>query len=143
MVAIQRLVPLLGLCLGASANFNIYNATTLEDANVGDACVKAMAADIACPAYIRSFMQRRYHGSLYNVTLTDEICTGACSASLKRWFNTVVSACAGEDVANGVPQRYGGYIWAGWNETCIKDPKTKKYCNGKFHACINENYMAN
>ncbi|KAF4466832.1 hypothetical protein FALBO_6306 [Fusarium albosuccineum] len=114
MVAFQRLVSLLGLCLSASANFNIYNATTLEDVNVGDACVKAMAADIACPAYIRSFMQPRYHGSLNNVALTDEICTGTCSASLKRWFNTV---------------RYGGYIWAGWNETCIKDPKTKKYCN--------------
>ncbi|KAM6523085.1 hypothetical protein FSOLCH5_003704 [Fusarium solani] len=129
MAVIKRLVPLLSLCLGASATFKIYNATTLEDANVGDACVKAMSADIACPAYIRSFMQPRYRGSLGNVTLTDEICTGTCSASLKSWFNTVVSACAGEDVGSGVPQRYGGYIWAGWNETCVKDPKTKKYCN--------------
>ncbi|RKK66849.1 hypothetical protein BFJ69_g15014 [Fusarium oxysporum] len=41
----------------------------------------------------------------------------------------VINACQGEDFGDGVPQRYGGYIWAGWNETCIKDPKTKKYCN--------------
>jgi hypothetical protein len=37
MVAISRLMPLLGLCLGASATFTIYNATDLENKNVGDA----------------------------------------------------------------------------------------------------------
>ncbi|KAF4969334.1 hypothetical protein FSARC_3409 [Fusarium sarcochroum] len=128
MAVIQRLIPLLCLCLGASATFKIYNATHLESANVRDACVKAMSADIVCPAYIRSWMQPRIHGTLENVTLTDEICTGTCSASLKSWYNNVISACANDKVGDGIPQRYGGYIWAGWNETCIKDPKTKKYC---------------
>ncbi|KAM5382878.1 hypothetical protein ACJZ2D_002269 [Fusarium nematophilum] len=33
------------------------------------------------------------------------------------------------DIA-AIPTQYSGNIWAGWNETCIKDPKTKKYCNG-------------
>ncbi|KAH7231448.1 hypothetical protein MRS44_015991 [Fusarium solani] len=129
MVAINRLVPLLGLCLGASTAFSIYNATDLEAKNVGDACVEALSANIACPTAIRPFMAPRVHASLRNATLTDEICTGACSASLRKWFNTVVSACANEDYGDGVPQRVGGYIWAGWNETCIKDPRTKRYCN--------------
>jgi hypothetical protein len=132
MVAIHRLVPLLSLCLGASASFNIYNATQLEDKDVGAACIKALAADIACPTYIRSFVAPSVHGSLQNATLTNEICTGTCSASLRSWFNTVVGACANDDFGDGVPQRLGGYIWAGWNETCIKDPKTKKYCNGEL-----------
>ncbi|KAF4499732.1 hypothetical protein FAGAP_4079 [Fusarium agapanthi] len=129
MVGFQRLALSLGLCLRAVAAFKIYNASDLEDRNVGDACVKAMSADIACHEHIHSFMQPRYRGSLHNVTLTDQICTGTCSASLRSWFNTVVDACADEDYGCGVPQRYGGYIWSGWNETCVKDPKTKNYCN--------------
>ncbi|KAK6700253.1 hypothetical protein SNK05_013051 [Fusarium graminearum] len=129
MVAINRLVSVLSLCFGTSAAFSIYNATDLESKNVNDACVKAMSANINCPAYIRSFSQKSYHGSLGNTTLTAEICTSTCSASLRNWFNTVSSACANEKIANGVPQFYGGFIWAGWNETCIKDPRTKRYCN--------------
>ncbi|SCO90201.1 uncharacterized protein FRV6_14329 [Fusarium oxysporum] len=109
MVGFQRLALSLGLCLRVVAAFKIYNASDLEDRNVGDACVKAMSADIACHEHIHSFMQPRYRGSLHNVTLTDQICTGTCSASLRSWFNTVVDS--------------------GWNETYIKDPKTKNYCN--------------
>jgi hypothetical protein len=94
--------------------------------------VKALAANIACPKHIRSFVAPSVHGSLKNITLTNEICTGTCSASLRSWFNNVVSACANDDFGDGVPQRLGGYIWAGWNETCIKDPRSKKYCNGEY-----------
>ncbi|KAH7150722.1 hypothetical protein DER46DRAFT_512153 [Fusarium sp. MPI-SDFR-AT-0072] len=129
MVALQRLVPLLSLCLGTSVAFKIYKTEDLESYNVGDTCVKALSADISCHEYIHSFMQPRYRGSLENVTLTDQICTGTCSASLRSWFNTVADVCADEDFGGGVPKRYGGYIWNGWNDTCIKDPKTKKYCN--------------
>ncbi|RBR26163.1 uncharacterized protein FIESC28_01054 [Fusarium coffeatum] len=114
MVVIQRLVPLLSLYLGSSAAFSLYYAEDLERKNVGDACVKAMSADIDCPVYIRSFKQGGYYASLGNVTLTDEI---------------FASACANEKKVDDVPQFYGGYIWAGWNETCDKDPKTNRYCN--------------
>jgi hypothetical protein len=55
MVVIQHLVPLLSLFLGSSAAFRIHDATDLESRHVGDACVKAMSANINCPAYIRSF----------------------------------------------------------------------------------------
>jgi hypothetical protein len=138
MVVIQRVVPLLSLCLGSSAAFSIVDAEDLERKNVGDACVKAMSADIDCPAYIRSFKQSSYRASLGNKTLTDEICTTPCSALLKAWFDTVVSACATEKLGDGVPQFYGGYIWAGWNETCVKDTKTNRYCNGTFCSLIYE-----
>ncbi|KAH7191800.1 uncharacterized protein B0J16DRAFT_410583 [Fusarium flagelliforme] len=129
MVVIQRLVPLLSLCLGSSAAFSIHDATDLDSKNVSDACVKAMSANIDCHGYIRSFDEAGYRGSLGNVTETDEVCTSTCSASLKSWFETVISACANEKMGDGVPQLYGGYMWAGWNETCFKDPKTNRYCN--------------
>ncbi|KPM44181.1 hypothetical protein AK830_g2384 [Neonectria ditissima] len=129
MAILKHLVGF-GLFLGIRA-FRIYEDTDLDNYDVGDACVSALSADIACHPEIHSFLQPSYRGSLENVTLTDEICTGTCSASLRKWFNTVSNDCAGKsDEFNGnPPTRYGGYVWAGWNETCVKDPKTKKYCN--------------
>ncbi|RKK95856.1 hypothetical protein BFJ68_g14592 [Fusarium oxysporum] len=129
MASILKLAAL-GLLVGAGA-FRIYEAEDLEAYDVSAACVSALSADITCNPYIRSFMQPSYRGSLDNVTFTDQICVGTCSGSLRRWFDTVSKDCEGETLgsSNAVPMRYGGNIWAGWNETCIKDPKTKKYCN--------------
>ncbi|KAJ3525470.1 hypothetical protein NM208_g11628 [Fusarium decemcellulare] len=118
-MAIKHLVAF-GLFLGAGA-FQIYRVKDVDHYNVGDACVSALTADIACNSHIRSFMQPRYRYSLRNVTLTDEICTDSCSASLRKWFNTVSKECADKDFgsSDAVPTRYGGNIWAGWNETYI------------------------
>ncbi|RSL82095.1 hypothetical protein CDV31_016965 [Fusarium ambrosium] len=130
-MAILKHLFAFGLFVEASA-FRIYEAEDLVDMyDVGEACVSALSADITCNPYIRDFMQLSYRGSLENVTLTDEICTGTCSASLRKWFDTVSKDCTDETAKSSdfIPTRYGGNIWAGWNETCVKDPKTKKYCN--------------
>ncbi|KAF4998534.1 hypothetical protein FDECE_11752 [Fusarium decemcellulare] len=128
-MAIRYLVAF-GLFFGAGA-FQIYHVEDVDHYNVGAACVNALSTDITCHSYIRSFMQPRYRYSLRNVSLTDEICTDSCSASLRKWFNTVSKECGDKDFgsSDAVPTRYGGNIWAGWNETCFKDPKTKRYCN--------------
>ncbi|KAH6957702.1 hypothetical protein BKA56DRAFT_562250 [Ilyonectria sp. MPI-CAGE-AT-0026] len=129
-MAILKSLVTFGLFLGVDA-FRIYEVADLDNYDVGDACVSALSADIACNPYIQSFMELSYRGSLENVTLTDEICTATCSASLRKWFNGVSKDCAGKSFgsSNAVLTQYGGNIWAGWNETCIKDPKTKRYCN--------------
>ncbi|KAH7202901.1 uncharacterized protein BKA55DRAFT_698815 [Fusarium redolens] len=123
------LKPLLTFCLVASASaFRIYESDDLN--TVGTACASALSADIACNPYIHDFMSLRYRFSLENVTLTDEICVPSCSSSLRQWFNSVSKECTGDEwKSTMVPTVYGGNIWAGWNETCVKDPKTKKYCN--------------
>ncbi|KAF5697877.1 hypothetical protein FGLOB1_12450 [Fusarium globosum] len=93
-------------------------------------CANALSADIACNPYIHDFMSLRYRFSLENVTLTDEICVASCSSSLRQWFNSVSKECTGDEwKSTMVPTVYGGNIWSGWNETCIKDTKTKRYCN--------------
>ncbi|RTE76836.1 hypothetical protein BHE90_008696 [Fusarium euwallaceae] len=129
-MAILKHLVAFGLYLSADA-FQIWKASDFDNLDVGAACISALSSDITCNSYIRSFMQLRYRGSLQNVTLTDEICTGTCSASLRKWFDTVSKDCAGKTLGSSgmVPTLYGGNIWAGWNETCVKDPKTKKYCN--------------
>jgi len=45
---------------------------------------------------------------------------------------SVSTKCAGKTVNGAIPTKHGDYIWAGYNETCVRDPKTKEYCNGKY-----------
>ncbi|KAF5000824.1 hypothetical protein FGRMN_1432 [Fusarium graminum] len=130
MVVPFRQLVVFGLLVRVGA-FRIYEADDLAAIDYPEACVSALSADIACDPYIRSFMQPRLRGSLENTTLTDRICVGTCSGSLRNWFNAVSKECTDEALgsSNVIPTQLGGNIWAGWNETCIKDPKTKKYCN--------------
>ncbi|RKK66488.1 hypothetical protein BFJ69_g15352 [Fusarium oxysporum] len=126
MTILKHLLSL-GLVVSAGA-FRIYEADDLN--NVDESCSSALLADINCHPQIRSFVALRYRGSLENVTLTDEICVEPCSVSLRGWFNTVAEKCNVDDSdSDTIPMQLGGNIWAGWNETCIKDHKTKKYCN--------------
>ncbi|KAF9871213.1 hypothetical protein CkaCkLH20_11382 [Colletotrichum karsti] len=108
--------------------FALYNATNL-DVTLGTGCVEALSTRIGCDPYVQSFAERGYRGPLPNTALTDAVCTSDCSGSLKAWFNDVTTRCQGMTLDDSVPNRVGGYLWAGFNETCVKDPKTKKYCN--------------
>ena len=133
-MAILKHLVAFGLFLGVGA-FRVFEVADLDNYDIGDACVSALSADIACNPYIRSFMELSYRGSLENITLTDEICVGTCSGSLRKWFEAVSKDCAGKSFGSSgraIPTQYGGNIWAGWNETCVKDPKTNRYCNGKL-----------
>ncbi|CAG1977927.1 unnamed protein product [Fusarium graminearum] len=49
--------------------------------------------------------------------------------SLRSWFNTVELACRGYTLGGAVPMLWAGYMWAGYNETCLKD-SSGQYCNG-------------
>lgn len=114
----------------ALAGFAIHNAESL-DSSLGEGCIGALSTNISCDSYARTFMQPRYHGALENTTLTDSVCQAGCSSSLKSWFDSVSAKCAGKTINGAIPTTYGGYIWEGFNETCVKDPQTKQYCNGK------------
>ena len=109
--------------------FSIYDTDSL-DTSLGTKCVEALSAQINCLPYVRSFMQIRYRGPL-ELELTKAICNADCASSLKTWFDSVATACTGKTLDKYPPMTYGGYMWAGWNETCATDPKPPKaYCNG-------------
>jgi hypothetical protein len=67
---------------------------------------------------------------MHNDTLTDLMCDETCGQSLQVWFESVSVDCAREH-DHVVLSEPGGIVWAGWNETCVKDPNTGKYCGGK------------
>lgn len=117
---------------GGGEGIQLYLPESL-DVTLGNSCIDALAATIDCHSYVQTFTELRYRQSLQNVTLTDAICAPGCSQSLRGWFDSVSTACAGKMVGGAIPTKYGGYMWAGWNETCVKDPRTKKYCNDVIH----------
>lgn len=78
------------------------------------------------------FLDETYRGSLENATLTDSVCDESCAASLKSWFDNVDSTCAGYNVSGSAATKYGGQVWSGWNETCLRNPTSGEYCNGKY-----------
>ncbi|KAH5372380.1 hypothetical protein HBI49_061230 [Parastagonospora nodorum] len=119
------------LFLGTSpvdAQFSVYNSSSLDN-SLGDGCIQALSATIDCSPFVQTFQQLSYRTDL-DVELTDSICTADCLGSLKSWFDTVGVQCSGKTVSGGRPTRFGGYMWAGYNETCVRSPRPPRaYCN--------------
>ncbi|KAM0188779.1 hypothetical protein ACHAPI_010388 [Fusarium lateritium] len=109
--------------------FQVHTLQGLRNQVVPDTCKTALSAKILCDNWVYTFLEPAYRGSLGNMTLTDSICSKGCGESLKSWFDNVSSACDGYDVAGDIPTLHGGRMWAGYNETCVKDSTTSKYCN--------------
>lgn len=129
---------LAGLSL-VKSEFTIYDPKSL-DVSLGASCIEALSARIDCHEYVLNFMEPTYRISLQNQTLTESICMSDCSASLEGWFDSVTGSCAGKTVRGAIPTKFGGYMWAGLNETCVRDPKTGDYCNG---MCLYEKRRVN
>jgi hypothetical protein len=108
---------LIALCFGAdlvAAQFTVYDSSSL-DASLGESCVRALAATIDCSTLVSVFQQLSYRTDL-DVELADSMCTAGCAVSLKSWFDNVSVQCSGKTVSGGIPTRFGGYMWAGYNE---------------------------
>ncbi|KAM0552386.1 hypothetical protein ACHAPJ_007946 [Fusarium lateritium] len=126
-MAMTRLIIALCLSMSASA-FKIYDAEDFEDKKIEKNCAKALTANIDCNNYIRDFKEPAYQGWIGDVKLADSVCTETCSESLRSWYDTATKECGEKASGRDSPARYGGYIWQGWNETCVKDTKTDQYC---------------
>lgn len=136
MIAMARVSFLKSAALMAGlslvkSEFTIHDPKSL-DVSLKASCIEAISASIDCHDYVLNFMEPRYRTSIQDKTLTDSICTSDCSASLKGWFDSVTESCAGKTVRGAIPTKFGGYMWAGLNETCVRDLKTGDYCNGTW-----------
>jgi hypothetical protein len=54
----------------------------------------------------------------------------------------VIDACEGEDLGHGVPQRYGGYIWAVGTRLVLETMRLRNTAMVSS-ARVNKKYMAN
>ncbi|KAL2759071.1 glycoside hydrolase family 55 protein [Sodiomyces alcalophilus JCM 7366] len=109
--------------------FQVYTLHGLRNQNIPDTCKTALSAKILCDFWVSMFDEPAYRGTLYNKTLTDSVCDPGCGESLQSWFDNVDEACHGYSISADVPTLHGGRMWAGYNETCLKDPNSGEYCN--------------
>ncbi|KAL5042121.1 hypothetical protein BDW71DRAFT_217250 [Aspergillus fruticulosus] len=110
--------------------FSIYSTSSLENLDLPPACKTSLTERFKCDPYVSSMTRLGYHGSLDNDTLTDSVCEASCGKSLQQWYNSVERNCAGHNMTLGAPPvMYGARMWAGYNETCLKDEDTGEYCN--------------
>jgi hypothetical protein len=94
-------------------------------------CRTSMTQRIDCHDQVYLLQGHTWKGGLNNDTLSDLVCSAGCEASIASWFNGVLRNCATDKERALIPTRLGGQMWAGWNETCLKDPETDRYCGGK------------
>ncbi|RYP21256.1 hypothetical protein DL767_009308 [Monosporascus sp. MG133] len=93
-----------------------------------ETCRNALTEIIACDNRTQEFQAPGLRSWLGNVEDTDSVCAASCGKSLKSWFDSVSIACAGHNLNDALPTLLGGRIWNGWNQTCLKDSDTGKYC---------------
>ncbi|KAK2742694.1 hypothetical protein FQN57_005149 [Myotisia sp. PD_48] len=115
---------------GDFRGFQLYKGNDLE--NVTQTCRNALNEKIGCHPYLVTFRTPSFHQSLSNNTLTDLVCDQGCGQSLKSWFEAASIACANQVLDRAVPAKKGGLVYQGYNETCLRDTKTGKYCNDLF-----------
>ncbi|GAQ09970.1 glucan 1,3-beta-glucosidase [Aspergillus lentulus] len=94
---------------------------------VSSTCKASLTRLVECHDQVYMLRALQWRGSMHNDTLTDLMCDKTCGQSLQAWLESVSVDCAREH-DHVVLSEPGGIVWAGWNETCVKDPNTGKYC---------------
>ena len=121
------------LNLGADPpGYVLYTEEQLANTQVSNECKAQLLRSVKCDNYTLDFQQgSRYRGSL-NEELSNSVCDPSCRASLERWFKGVEYTCASQLLDGAPATKMGGCIWAGWNETCLRDPQSNQLCNGEL-----------
>lgn len=119
--------------------FQLAATGTLTGVGLTSTCEQVLYQNINCNAFVSTLGQRVYHGSLQDPLLTDSVCMPTCGNALMTAHRRILGACAqSPELAPGYPVvALLDRIHTGWNETCLKDNKSMKYCNGKIFNSIN------
>ncbi|KAG5654983.1 hypothetical protein KAF25_011014 [Fusarium avenaceum] len=112
----------------AFPGFLIHRPDDVIEFGIPESCQTALTQRVLCDWDVSDFTQPKYRESLESKSKTDLICDTGYRESLRSWFNTVELACRGYTLGGAVPMLWAGYMWAGYNETCLKD-SSGKYCN--------------
>ncbi|GAQ11747.1 hypothetical protein ALT_9068 [Aspergillus lentulus] len=119
--------------------FQLWSETDKLDAKtlskLSPACRASMTQRIYCHKKTRSLQRlgrRRWGLGLGSDALSDLVCASGCGESIAAWFKGVERDCATLEERILFPAQRGGQLWAAWNETCLKDEETERYCGGKF-----------
>jgi hypothetical protein len=97
-------------------------------------CEQVLYQTINCDNFTQTLNEPKYHSSLNNTALTASVCATSCGTALATARRRISGACVSTpDIIPGYPVlALIDKIYTGWNETCLKDNGSSRYCNGKF-----------
>jgi hypothetical protein len=110
--------------------FQVYDFRPPIRFELPESCRVALQQPIHCHSAVHSWGSPRYHKALANRELTDYVCDSTCGRSLQDYYNSVHDACAGHELHGAIPTLRAGWLWAGFNETCLRSEDGQDYCNG-------------
>lgn len=104
------------------------------DNAVSTACSTAINASISCDPYLVALTEADSFGAINDTALQSSMCAASCGSALSSYHDSVSIACASDPQPwHGIPAVWAGdAVWATYNRTCLKDPKTGEYCSGKY-----------
>jgi hypothetical protein len=116
-----------------AVGFQLIPQQLLDLSTLESNCLQTLKQTVNCDADVSTLGQREYHGSLENVTLTDAVCVTSCKTALTTFRRRAAGACATtpELLPGMTILSYVDSIMTGWNETCLKDQASGKYCNSE------------
>lgn len=117
--------------------YYLYSSPDYDDLldTVSSTCKTAMTRLIECADETYSFLQPAWPQAYGNDTLADLVCDSHCEISIKTWYDDVTTYCSEFNTKQDVMNYRGGILWAGWNQTCLRDPDSGSYCGG-ISPCI-------
>lgn len=117
--------------------FRVYELDYwLTDMLLPTACNNALVQMIMCDDIVSTWTSANYASGFLNRTVTDSVCDAGCGKSLAAYWKNVVESCAGYQIEGYPTTVPAGYMWQQYNETCLKDTTTGKYCNGRYPSVV-------
>jgi hypothetical protein len=118
--------------------FQIFETDSLKGLGLSATCEQVLYQPLKCDNYTTAFSSPSYRRSLNDPALTASVCDKSCSNALSTFTRRVNGACGSNSYL------FPGYptaalietIWGGWNETCLTDTVSGKYCNSMFAFSI-------
>ncbi|KAL7794273.1 LysM domain protein [Trichoderma ceciliae] len=114
-----------------AVGFQAVPQQMLDLVTLDPTCLQVLEQTINCDETVADLGLREYHGSLGDANLTDAVCAASCSTGLATARRRIAGACVKtpELLPGMTILSYIDSITTGWNETCLKDTTSGKYCN--------------
>ena len=128
----MQLLLVVAMAATACCQLVLYPNGTQFTTTLSPECATAISASLTCDPYLQGLAETNYYGSLDDDALQASICEPSCGSALAQYHSVIVSSCSNDPQPwDGIPATWAGdALWATWNRTCLKDPKTGGYCNG-------------
>jgi hypothetical protein len=117
----------------STTGFPLAATGSLSGNGLSSACERVLYQNVSCDSFVASLQTPAYRGSLGDSDFTATVCSTTCGTSLSITRSRIMGACASTpDIFSGYPAvALVDRLLGGWNETCLKDKTSGKYCNGQ------------